>query len=823
MFAMQFFSAVNVVFLVALTILNASTASADNITRESVRYTPSVNGYELNIPFASKFINCYGEVHVTISRNSKKITSGAYIYEGKRYTASELGQAAFQKISVGLTDITADVYHGPARLGNIKMENVIDWLGGCFGQTYHAMGLLNLSDKDYKNKIDGLYLKNIKILQAYAENPSLERRIKEMLKEEKASRTIEQADRELAAGNLNDAKRLYKDAIRMGTKSTAHVNKMLAKIDSKLKLKKNQALFDKRVEDAEKLFSDGDYDAAKAKYEEALKLFPDDERIRKKIKAIEKLLNKEKAAQRNKKAAMAAAANRKHKGKFWGINYGSDSSGTATQAAGLLGNFRLDYDMWTLAGEPAHRFRFYWEWADALNTGYPQWVSVLGNDVVMIKDLEKYPDLMERWNQIKPEYVELEVDILNYTSKGKSIVGTGRMKVIPEVIGRSGQEVDWSRPSSPDWDELFPYCNQMGWSHFRELGLYEEISDYANKYGNEVAWPKYAFEQSDKINFFQGFKVFNSRYKSLSQDDYNNFSSTADITRIIWPTETILSIIKEYKDRERYKKEEKMDAKDFWNTPENAEANQGNFWETPEDTTTKDDMQRKYSREKDLRIVRNRTSTISRQREKYSALQHPFEIAYPQAGSVHKKNVVHIKGSINKYFLKNSKDVYLDLNGVRQQVDVSSDGRFTNAIVLSNGKNDIILKYEGYGFSAVQPLSIYYDGINTDIRVTLTWNTGRSDLDLYVRDPQDAVVYYSAKTANNMRLDVDDTDGYGPENVSVINGIPGRYPIEVKNYSSGRGTEAKIYIYLHEKLIRTESHIFRRSKEIWKVEPVNLK
>ncbi|MCC7477094.1 hypothetical protein IT575_01435 [bacterium] len=53
--------------------------------------------------------------------------------------------------------------------------------------------------------------------------------------------------------------------------------------------------------------------------------------------------------------------------------------------------------------------------------------------------------------------------------------------------------------------------------------------------------------------------------------------------------------------------------------------------------------------------------------------------------------------------------------------------------------------------------------------VTLTWDTANTDLDLYVKDPSGWWTWHSDKLndVSGMELDLDDTDGYGPEHVTL--------------------------------------------------------
>ncbi|MGE4569080.1 MAG: YfaP family protein [Bacteroidales bacterium] len=71
-----------------------------------------------------------------------------------------------------------------------------------------------------------------------------------------------------------------------------------------------------------------------------------------------------------------------------------------------------------------------------------------------------------------------------------------------------------------------------------------------------------------------------------------------------------------------------------------------------------------------------------------------------------------------------------------------------------------------------------------DVQVTLTWNNG-ADLDLYVTDPNgDELWYDNMSIASGGELDVDDINGYGPENIFWPDGEApdGLYQVSVHHY-----------------------------------------
>lgn len=75
------------------------------------------------------------------------------------------------------------------------------------------------------------------------------------------------------------------------------------------------------------------------------------------------------------------------------------------------------------------------------------------------------------------------------------------------------------------------------------------------------------------------------------------------------------------------------------------------------------------------------------------------------------------------------------------------------------------------------------------IKITLTWNT-TSDIDLWVTDPNGERIYYANPvSASGGFLDVDDTDGFGPENIFWENNAPtGSYLVQVHYFAdNGQG------------------------------------
>ncbi|MBU2929762.1 VIT domain-containing protein [Winogradskyella psychrotolerans] len=77
-----------------------------------------------------------------------------------------------------------------------------------------------------------------------------------------------------------------------------------------------------------------------------------------------------------------------------------------------------------------------------------------------------------------------------------------------------------------------------------------------------------------------------------------------------------------------------------------------------------------------------------------------------------------------------------------------------------------------------------YEPIETDIRVVVDWNHGETDLDLYVKNPDDEEIYYGHDTSKfGGRISEDLVDGYGPESYWIKKAQKGNYEISVDYYS----------------------------------------
>lgn len=143
----------------------------------------------------------------------------------------------------------------------------------------------------------------------------------------------------------------------------------------------------------------------------------------------------------------------------------------------------------------------------------------------------------------------------------------------------------------------------------------------------------------------------------------------------------------------------------------------------------------------------------------------------PLLSALPAKSVVKLTGS-NNNSSGNAVNCLLSLTGVTLGI--------ANSVMKENGEEMRLAKSAllgGYG----------------DIQVTLTWDTP-TDIDLYVQDPSgDWVWFRNKQSASGGHLDIDNTSGFGPENIFwEKNGAPnGTFKAVIENFE---GISTNYYI-----------------------------
>ena len=181
-------------------------------------------------------------------------------------------------------------------------------------------------------------------------------------------------------------------------------------------------------------------------------------------------------------------------------------------------------------------------------------------------------------------------------------------------------------------------------------------------------------------------------------------------------------------------------------------------------------------------------------------------ITFPPEDTTFTTNVINVSGTVGDDTVSTAK---LILGEVSQTIPVNN-GQFSNPVVLSVGTNTIIVQASNADGTGSDRVTVEFQGDSTALRATLIWDTNGTDMDLQMENPNGEVCSFVNPEIGGMKLDVDDADGFGPENISVNQPISGEYITRVVNFSAsaGFGTTATVYIFRDETLLEIRNHTF---------------
>jgi len=200
-------------------------------------------------------------------------------------------------------------------------------------------------------------------------------------------------------------------------------------------------------------------------------------------------------------------------------------------------------------------------------------------------------------------------------------------------------------------------------------------------------------------------------------------------------------------------------------------------------------------------------------------------ISSPANNSTVDRRVVTVTGTIDDPTIRVALLILNNNISNPQFVAVLAD-TFRNEVILSPGKNTIRVEATNEAGTGFDEITVDFIGPAADIRVTLTWDTPNTDLDLWVTDPNQERVYFEHPVSEiGGELDDDDIDGYGPENFTLVQGkaIRGIYLVQVDYFSGSIPTNARITVTLREgsanqQVTQYGPHLFQSSSDsVWTV------
>ncbi|WP_412061794.1 carboxypeptidase regulatory-like domain-containing protein [Rubrivirga sp. IMCC45206] len=190
------------------------------------------------------------------------------------------------------------------------------------------------------------------------------------------------------------------------------------------------------------------------------------------------------------------------------------------------------------------------------------------------------------------------------------------------------------------------------------------------------------------------------------------------------------------------------------------------------------------------------------------------------------------------------------LQGTSRCAVSDGDGRFTLGDLAADEEVTLTGSADGYfdGSATVEltaggttPQNVTLSPVVTGetTRIVLTWDTDR-DIDTYLRIPSDGasaaqfISYQSQGDADRFpfaTLDVDDTDGLGPETVTIDSRLGGVYGYVVHDYSGQHSlSDATVRVYTASGLVAEFTgpaeptdywHVFNLYGDVGAVEPVD--
>lgn len=167
--------------------------------------------------------------------------------------------------------------------------------------------------------------------------------------------------------------------------------------------------------------------------------------------------------------------------------------------------------------------------------------------------------------------------------------------------------------------------------------------------------------------------------------------------------------------------------------------------------------------------------------------------------------------------------------------DAAGKATFTSEF-SDTSDNLIIIKKEGFSTLVAKcpcdgmsyALSPVMKGLDS-IRVVLSWGRTPFDLDSHMVYPGNHL-YFSRKNGSNGNLDVDDTDSYGPETITITKRESGQNYVYAVHDFSDQGepdttnlssSQAKVFVYVGESLVRTYYVPAGKNGNLWTVFKIN--
>lgn len=153
--------------------------------RSGFNYETKSSGFDFDrVQLRYQFVNCGGDVQMGINYD-KRANYISYYHDGKSYYKSSIGNDLWpESTDFKLQEIQGDLYFGNRKLGTVNLNYIVGNFAGCFGETWNVLRDVgeDSSAKEFKDNINKLSLRNVKIIRGGPTSTRNDIKIKDKIK-----------------------------------------------------------------------------------------------------------------------------------------------------------------------------------------------------------------------------------------------------------------------------------------------------------------------------------------------------------------------------------------------------------------------------------------------------------------------------------------------------------------------------------------------------------------------------------------------------------------------------------------------------------------
>jgi uncharacterized protein YfaP (DUF2135 family) len=122
-------------------------------------------------------------------------------------------------------------------------------------------------------------------------------------------------------------------------------------------------------------------------------------------------------------------------------------------------------------------------------------------------------------------------------------------------------------------------------------------------------------------------------------------------------------------------------------------------------------------------------------------------------------------------------------NGVAMPLSVDESGHYQRPYAFGAGSNSVEIRDANGGKTRRQFYEANAGKVPAKLRIVLSWDSNHTDVDLHVVTPNREHAWYGQRTIpSGGSIDIDATDGFGPEIFATPNAIHGTYLVYANYY-----------------------------------------